>query len=471
MEVMKDDLSSFSMKTGDSVYVNQLLERYENRVTIDGAVFRPGEYAIKDKQTLLELIQSAEGLKDDALTGRVSIVRVNPDLSQENLSVNLAEIINKRASDIQLQREDLIVIPSIFDLTEKAVVRIQGAVNNPDFQDGVEFPFVRNMTIEDLVIKAGGLKESAALSKIEVVRRKRNVDPKSESSEISDVFEFTLNPQFTVARNESKFTLMPFDEVFVRNSPNYAEQSYVEIEGEIVYPGKYGIKRKDEKISDLVTRSGGLSPQAYIEGATLVRKVNLSDFELEQRRKNIREIDNGLSSEKQGQKLEIQEINETTMDAIGINLKKILENPGSTEDMILQEGDILRIPKRLETIRIQGEVLRPITVKFREGAKFEDYIAMAGGFTEMSLRKSSFVMYANGAVDRTRRVGGINLYPRIEPGSEIVVPTKTQKITPEQKIQRVQVIVTAVTATISTILTLITILRLNDIGNTNNGGQ
>ena len=462
--VEKADFAKFKIADGDSVVVNQLLERYENRVNIEGSVFRPGEYSITENKTLSDLIKSAEGLKEDALTGRISIERTNADLSIENISVNFAEVLNGRATDVQLQREDLITVKSIFDITELSVVRIQGAINNEDAEIGIEFPFVRNMTIEDLIVRSGGLKESAALARVEVVRRKRNVDPTTANAQVSDIFPLTVSSDFKLNSKDAKFVLMPFDEIFVRNSPNYQTQKFVEIEGEIIYPGRYGIKTKDEKISDLVSRSGGITPLAYTEGATLIRIVKLSEIEVEQRKKSLRDINQGINAK--GEDLNVAEVALEKPESIGIDLRKILDNPGSDADMFIQDGDILKIPKRLETVRIQGEVLYPITVKYHEGSGMDDYISSAGGFTNRSIRRKTFVLYANGSVQRTRKFLVFNIYPKIEPGSEIIIPSKGAPLTPVQSIQRLQAVVGTITGTITGLLSLWGIISVTRIGKT-----
>ena len=262
--------------------------------------------------------------------------------------------------------------------------------------------------------------ESAATSQIEVVRRKKDVNVQSTSAQIADVFIFNISRDLTLDANESHFILDPFDEIVVRNATNYQPQTFAKIEGEIVGPGVYGIKNKDEKLSDLLKRAGGLTAQAYVKGATLIRKVALSKQELEMRRKVMLEAANDI---KKG-KFETDNIEQEQPEAIGISLEKILDNPGGGDDIILQDGDIVRIPKRLETVRVQGELLFPTTVKYR-GGDFMEYISQAGGFTRASLRRKSYVIYPNGSVDRTRKFLFFNKYPKIQPGSEIIVPVRT----------------------------------------------
>lgn len=455
IDVMENNFNTFQVQSGDSVVIERVLERYENMVTVNGAVYRPGEYSLESNLTLAELIKSAEGLKGEALIGRISIIRTREDMIVENISVNYDDILKGKTADVVLKREDIITIPSIFDLTEPAFVRIQGAVNNPAAEDGIEMPFLRNMTIEDVLVQVGGLSESASLARVEVVRRKRNVDPTSADAQISDVYNFTISSDLKVDQAGTKFILYPFDEIFIRKSPNYVKQTFAEIQGEVIFPSTYGIKSKTEKISDLIQRSGGLTPQAYLEGATLVRQVQLSEIEITQRRRAITEITNSV---KGNQAVQVEDVDQTTVSSIGINLIKIMNNPGSEEDMVLQDGDIVRIPKRLETVRIQGEVLYPNTVKYLDEKSFINYISNAGGFTKKSLRSKSYILYANGSVDRTRRFLFVNMYPKVAPGSEIIVPQKTA--TTQQQIAQVQGLFATIAGTISTLVGILAIFQL-----------
>ncbi len=423
VDVMNTNYDSFTMTNGDSVFVNEVLERFSNLVSVEGAVYRPGEYSLNSNPTLKALIESSDGLMDDALMGRISIVRTNADLSTENLSVNYKDILTGNSPDLPLRREDRIIVPSIFDLTEVAFVRIQGAINNEDAEEGVELPYAKNLTLEDVIVRVGGLTEAASLSRIEIVRRKRNVDITKVNAQISDIIRLDVTPDLEVVSGKENITLQPFDEIFVRSSPNYEEQTYVKIEGEVFYPSTYGIASKDEKISDLIKRAGGLTLQAYSPGATLVRTVQLSELELEQKRKTLEALNTGGTDT---QVIEIDEVEETREEAIDIDLAAILKNPGAVGDLTLQDGDLIKVPKLLETIRIQGEVLYPTTVKFMKGSAFKNYISGAGGFTKRSMRRKSYVLYPNGSVDRTRKFLVFNIYPKIEPGSEIIVPQKVQ---------------------------------------------
>jgi protein involved in polysaccharide export with SLBB domain len=235
-------------------------------------------------------------------------------------------------------------------------------------------------------------------------------------------------------------------------------QTYANVEGEVIVPGAYPIRSKDQKISDLVSLSGGLTPQAYVEGATLIRRVQLSADELARRQKSVDDLAEAATSGKAV--VETETLSADKPESIGINLKKILAKPGSSEDILVQEGDILRIPKILETVRIQGEVLLPTTVKYRSGQNFQDYISQSGGFTSKSQRRKSFIVYANGSVDRTRKFMFFNIYPRVEPGSEVIIPKKTgTPLTPQQ-------ILSSTAGTISSLLSVIgLVIALSRVGN------
>jgi protein involved in polysaccharide export with SLBB domain len=453
LDIMEREFDTFSMQSGDSIVIERVLERFENMISVSGAIFRPGEYSLETSPTL---IKAAEGMKGEALTGRISISRTREDMVVENISANYDDIIKGKSADIALKREDLITVPSVFDLTEAAYVRIQGAINNPAGEEGIEMPFLRNMTIEDVLIKVGGLSEAASLARVEIVRRKRNVDPTATDAQISDTYSFNISNDLKVNQAGNQFLLYPFDEIFIRRSPNYLEQTFAKIEGEVIFPSTYGIKSKTEKISDLIERAGGLSPQAYVEGAILMRQIKLSAIEIAQHRKAVNEI---ASSVRENQSVEIEQVDETTISSIGIDLVRIMKNPGSNEDMVLQDGDIIRIPKRLETVRVQGEVLYPTTIKYLNMKGFRHYISNAGGFTKKSLKSKSYILYANGSVDRTRRFLFVNVYPKVAPGSEIIIPQKT--ITTQNQIAQVQGLFATVSATITTLIGIFTLLQIS----------
>ena len=469
LDIKSDEFNKTAIHSGDSLVIGKILDRFENLVSINGAVFRPGEYSLDNNKTLSSLIKSAEGLKEESLQGRINIIRTNEDLSIQNISVNLADINAGRVSDVVLKRLDEVFVPSIFELTETSFVKIQGAINNPLAVDGVQVPFVKNMTIQDLIVKVGGLTEAASLSKVEVVRRKRNVDPKQMDAQISEIIEFEIQPDLVIENKKETFYLLPFDEVFIRTSPNYEKQNFVTLKGEVIFPGKYGIKYKDEKISDLINRAGGLSPQSYIKGATLVRKTLLSDYEKNQRDEVLTNLNLNTKIKAATTKApeeteeilteEEEALDNQIVESVGIDLEKILKNPGSAEDLILQDGDVVNIPKRLQTIRIEGEVLYPTTVKYMPGLNFLDYISRSGGFTKKSARGRAFIIYPNGSVDRTRKFLFVRIHPKVEPGSEIVIPGKTENTAAQ--IAQMTGIITSMSLTITTVVSILAIFKLN----------
>ena len=443
LDVTAPEFKTFVMQDGDVASVERLLDRFENQVTVEGAIYRPGQYSLDNNKTLKQLLNNAEGLKGDAFTGRITINRTREDLAMENLTVNLANILAGTEADILLQREDQVIIPSRFDFVQPANISVQGEVNSPD----TEMPYMANMTLNDALVRTGGLKESAAASMVEVIRRKKDADPRSPSAQIAETFLFNVNRDLSLNSDANKdFILEPFDQIIVRRSPNYAVQTYAVVAGEVIIPGSYPIRSKDQKVSDLVKQAGGLSPQAYIEGATLVRPVKLSADEIRRKQRAIQEVGDNVSKTV----VETEVISPNVAEAIGINLKKILAKPGSSEDILLQEGDTLRIPKLLETVRIQGEVQLPNTVKYRSGQTFQDYISQTGGFTTKSQRRRAFIVYANGSMDRTRKFMFFNVYPRVEPGSEIVIPKRTAvPLTPQQ-------VLTSTVGLVGSLLTLVT---------------
>jgi protein involved in polysaccharide export with SLBB domain len=468
IDIKNLDFKSSPVYSGDSIVVEKILDRFENLISIQGAIYRPGEYSLDSNPTLLTLINSAEGLREESLQGRVNIIRTNDDLSISNVTVNLLDIKAGKSVDQPLKRMDRIIIPSIFDLTETSFVKIQGAINNPDALIGVEVPYIKEMTIQDLIVKVGGLTEAASLSKIEIVRRKRNVDAKQIDAQISDIIEFEIRPDLSFDSKSESVKLLPYDEVFVRTSPNYEKQNFASTKGEVIYPGIYGIKYKDEKISDLISRAGGLSPQAYIKGATLVRKTLISDFQKTQREEVLNNLNINVKVKTVTEDLENEEpelteegevIDNIITESVGIDLEKILKNPGSVEDLILQDGDEINIPKKLQTVRIEGEILYPTTVKYHPELKFIDYVSKSGGFTKKSARGKAFVIYPNGSVDRTRKFIFLKIHPKVEPGSEIIIPGKTENT--QAQIAQFGGLVATLSATLTTIITIFGFLKLN----------
>lgn len=461
-DIGADFFATFSPKDGDRYMVGEILNRYENRVLVKGAVYRPGEFALTEGFTVKDLIERAGGLQADAFTNRATIYRTGVNLRQEIISLDLESIMNGKVPDVPLQREDVLEIPSIYDITEEYYVNISGEVNSTG-----TFPYARNMTVGDLILRSNGLKESASNSFIEISRRVRSGD-----GSIAETIILDIEPNLSVSPEDQKVVLQPFDHVFIRKSPGFQREKIVQIEGEVIYPGDFVLRKTDEKISDLLKRAGGLNKYAYPEGATLIRRTeNFQEVKEEERKIRIlqaiinrmtKEISTG-SSESQRAQLErlkdridvlkdeqrkrkervklsedfltedritgIADVEQAVknMELVGIELNKILEKPGSKFDLILQEGDILRIPKELQTVRMRGEVLYPTTARFDDHSNFKDYISGSGGFTEQSRKGKSYVIYANGEVKKTKSFLGIKFYPEIKPGAEIIVPKKPER--------------------------------------------
>ncbi|WP_221390644.1 SLBB domain-containing protein [Dyadobacter sp. NIV53] len=444
-DVQESEFKTFEMATGDVVNVETVLDRIENIVTITGAVMRPGNFSLDSSPSLKKLIENAQGLREDAFVGRINVLRTRQDLTIESIPLNYTDVINNVVPDLVLTRLDQVVIPSKFEMAETAYISVEGEVNNTKIGENEgKFPFTSNMTLEDVLLQAGGLKESAYSTEVEVVRRKRNSIAGAANAQISEIYKFNVNRDLSLNNKETNFVLLPFDQVIVRKSPNYVEQQSVFVEGEVLVTGPYSIINKNDKISDIIKRSGGLTELAYPEGATLLRRTIVNSLQTpvdylaeEAAETNIKRgtITNDLPNVKE--------------ESIGIKLKNILKSPGSFEDLIVQEGDIIRIPKRLETVQVIGSVLYPTTVKYGKGMAFSDYISQSGGFTTQSLRKSSYIKYPNGNVDRTRRFLFFNVYPKVEPGSEIYVPQRAAPaLSPQQAI-------TTTTGVLSSIMTLI----------------
>lgn len=422
-DVVENDYSSHIPLRGDKYIVDRILNRYENRVIIQGAVFRPGTFELENGLTVSQLIQKAAGLKEDAFTGRGSITRLKPDNTTEQRSFDVLGVMNKTVADIPLQREDVVQISSIFDLRDRYIVNIKGEIRNPG-----QFAYAENMTVQDLIIKAGGFTEGASAKRIEVARRISDSDPNEKNSLVAQVF--TVNVDAQLKAGDAGFILKPYDIVSIYPLPGYEPQKNVRIEGEVLYPGDFTIQKKNEKISDVIMRAGGLTASADVEGGTLKR----SNFAILGVDKN--KIDTaGITKERESRLKRLKEnYKDSTSnniqprnDYVGIDLKTILKKPGSDIDLILEDGDTIRIPKQQQIVRVNGEVLYPSAVVFERGKSFSSYVSNAGGFSPRALKRGAYVVYPNGTVKATHKFLFFNGHPVVKPGSEIFVPLKPEK--------------------------------------------
>jgi protein involved in polysaccharide export with SLBB domain len=404
------DADTLFLTNGDQILVDSVLNKFENRVEIKGAVYRPGYFSIDGKLTLKELIQKADGIRGDAFKNRISIYRTKEDYTVEVVSVDLNKLLSNSA-DIDLIKDDLVVIPSIFDLKEEYFIKISGDIKKPG-----DYLYTTNSTIEDVILQAGGLLESASLAKVEVARRIKNSSAINSTDEIAQVFQFAISEDLKLSDGAKKFTLEPYDNIFIRRSPGYEEQQIITLDGEFLFPGRYAVIHKNDRISDLITRSGGLTPEAFPRGAKLQRIVSNKYTE-------HRAILDTLKFKNKIDSIDFR-MQFDSIVTVGINLEKIIAHPKSKFDILLQNGDKIIVPKEMQTVHLLGEVLAPVLVRYEKGKSFKSYISKGGGFTSEALKRKSYVVYPNGMIDRTRKILIFNSYPKVEPGSELIVPKK-----------------------------------------------
>ena len=419
----EDQLAKSIPKRGDTYIISKILNRFSNRISIAGAVYRPGDFELTAGMTLLGLLKQADGAREDAFTSRGTIHRLNADLSPALLSFDLEKMLLGQAPDLVLQREDRVTIFSRFDLKEGYYVRIGGEVSSPG-----TFLYERGVTISDLILMAGGLKESALLNRIEVSRRVKGDD--SVTPKMALIFQQDVTADLRDSGGVAAFALQPFDQVSIRPAPGYFAQRNVVVEGELRYVGQYTLQDKKERISDLIKRAGGLTPQAYLEGAVLTRSRNFTPTEQNNTRQGLnnlvkQNLQNGTAPALV--QSQYREAVARNSDNVGIDLPRIMETPGSDEDLFLHDGDTLRVPRQLQTVRVNGEVLYPTLVRYDDGYSFKDYITGAGGFNERSLKRRAYVVNANGSARGTRSFLFFRNYPRITPGAEIYVPIKRER--------------------------------------------
>ena len=459
VDINSDQFEFFKPVSGDKYKVDQIIEKYNNRVIVSGAVYRPGTFSVYDGMSIKDLIEKAGGLKSDVYYEKAYVTRTNKDYSTTTITLDLQNEMNKPS--FLLKEEDILNILSLNDLSEDNYVEIMGEINNP----GV-FPYSENLSVSDLILLAGGFKENASSSRIEINRR-LSVN-KLNDNNITEILTFDLNKNI----NKSLLTIKPFDQVIIRKNPNFYVQQYARVEGEVMYPGKYAISSKNERISDLINRSGGFKNMAYLKGATLIRLTEFAEIksDLTKKIKNLNDLKSKVSSKKgtltESEVLLIQRIDEdlknlesqkndsknlgsyakteriseiikknsvqgdipiSKSEAIGIDLEAIIKSPKSKSDLLLKEGDVIVVPKKLETVRLRGELLYPTTVRFIPNKSLKYYINSSGGFDNKAKRSDTYIVYANGDVARTKKFLFFNIYPKAEPGSEVIVPKKPLK--------------------------------------------
>lgn len=402
------DYSVFKLMDGDVVSIGAMLERFENKLEIKGAIYRPGIYQFSGQlNTVKQLVEKAEGVMGDAFLTRAVLHREREDLTKEVIQVDLKNILNGSKPDIALQRNDELYIPSIHDLQDIGTISVFGEVARPG-----TFPYAENTTLEDIIIQAGGLRESASTVRIDISRRIKDSKGTTTSDKIGEMYTFSLKDGFVID-GEPGFQIKPYDQIFVRKSPIYQEQINVEVSGEVLYAGTYALTQKSERVSDLVKKAGGITPYAYVRGAKISRRIN---DEERRRMDTVLEMARNVDEE---DSINVSKLELGDIYYVGIDLEAALRNPGSDADIVLREGDQLIVPEYNNTVRISGDVMYPNTVSYVEGKNLKYYIEQAGDYGETAKKKRAYIVYMNGQVKKAKKFNS-----HIEPGCEIIVPTK-----------------------------------------------
>lgn len=431
--VDQSKFDEFLPQNGDAYEIGKILERYENVITVQGAVYRPGLYALEaGSTTVKELIAKAEGLREDAFLNRGLLQRKNERLESEILSFELGALMRGEIADIPLRRQDVLIVRSVAELREARTVTIQGAVNQ-----GGTFPYAQGMTVADLIFLAGGYAEGATPQRVEVARRAARDSAGLGTDADSRIFTFDLGPDLSLRPDDRGFTLQPYDLAFVRKAPQYENQKTVAIGGEILYPGRYAILNNTERITDLIRRAGGPKAGADLSGARLLRQIVKQESEsvrllekldrdaspdrlVPETGRNANDRRDTLRSTALTQIVEQQQL-------VGLDMSAIVQNPALPANILLQEGDSIYLPQRAETVRIVGEVLNPSIVNYDPDYNFTDYISRAGGYTDDARKNKAFVAYPNGRLKRTEHFLVFNARPDIKPGTTITVPARPER--------------------------------------------
>lgn len=448
------DMSSFQVSDEDSVSVDSILDRYSNMVEIKGAVFRPGMYQVGGEiNSVRSLLEHADGLREEAFTARAVMHRMKKDRTLEVVPVDVEGILDGKVADVPLKPNDVLFIPTKQEMMEEQTITIHGEVNYPGI-----YKYASNETLEDFVLQAGGLKNSASTVKVDVARRVMNPKALTNDSISAYTYSFALKDGFVIDGTPG-FHLMPFDEVYVRKSPGFSKQQNVIVDGEVMFSGTYTLQRKNTRLSDVIKAAGGINDRGYAAGATLVRKINESERKrLEAARKMALEQYEQVAAEeaaKTGKSVDItnsERIKKFQIEdtySVGIELDKAIANPGSDADIVLREGDRIVVPQYTGTVKINGEVMYPNTVGFVKGKKASYYIDQAGGFNNKAKRGQTYIIYMNGMVAKVSH----NAKPM--PGCEIVVPAKA---TTKMSIAETMTIGTSVASIATMIATLANIL-------------
>ncbi|MBQ3212027.1 MAG: SLBB domain-containing protein [Alistipes sp.] len=409
--VEQKDFDKFVVEDGDVVSVAGSIDRYENRVEIRGAVYREGFYAIDEQtRTLKQLIERADGLREDAFKSRAVLYREKPDWTMEALSIDLEGLMAGRVKDIALRANDMLLIASVSDMQEDYTVTVFGSVSRPD-----TYPYAENMTVEDLLVAAGGLLESASTANVTVTRRMKDSKSMAISEQLFETFTINLNDDLKV--DGEGFVLQPFDQVFVRRSPVYITQSSVRIDGEVAFAGNYPLSHRNMRISEVVAAAGGANPGAFIEGAYLLRRMTSEE---QQQARALREMIESQAGGNNRDSLSMASVDLSNVYTVGIDLENALANPGSDADIVLRDGDVISIPEYNGTVKVMGAVMYPNSVTFQPGKSLKYYAKAAGGFDNNARKNRAFVIYMNGMV-------ASGMSAEIRPGCIVIIPSKAYR--------------------------------------------
>jgi protein involved in polysaccharide export with SLBB domain len=409
-DVVADDFDKVVLQNGDSLVAGLIADRFENRVSVEGAVYRPGNYELNDGGLLSDLLKRAEGVKEEAFLERGVITRKKKDMSMETISFSVKDVLAGRA-DVKLHQEDRVQISSIFEMREARTVEVFGEV-----QYQGTYAFSEHMLLKDLIFQAGGFKEKADVGGIEVARRLSYDEASQLGSLLLHTYQFSVDRDLKLADEDANFELMPFDHVYIRQAPGFRPQGTVMLEGEVKYAGVYGITRKQERLSEVIKRAGWVTPEAYVRGASLRRKVELSEAEYEAR----------VELAKRDTTLNEEDVKKIDYTVVGIQLDEILQQPGGDKDIFVEDGDQILIPSRMQTVKVSGAVLSPVALTCRKGLRLKNYINQSGGFADDAKKSKTYVLYSNGTTSATKGVLFWRKYPKIEPGCEIIVPAKPE---------------------------------------------
>ena len=400
----KGEFASYRLKDGDVLTVGTILDRYANRVEIKGSVYRPGMFAIgKDLNTVRDLIKKADGLTEDAYSDRALLYREGPDLQLEVIALDIKGMLDGTAPDINLKRNDMLVISSIHELEERGAITISGQVARPG-----TYPYADNTTLEDLIFQAGGLLQGASTARVDIARRIIDPESTTPTEQLSQLFSVSIENGLAIGDGQG-FILRPYDRVEVRRSPGYGAQSTVSVNGEVLFEGEFVLEKRNERISEIVRRAGGIIDGAYIKGASLARRLSESEFVA---RKEAIRLAMMNSQTGMGDSIALSKIDVSPTYNVGIDLQKALDNPGSSYDIVLQPGDQLFIPQEQSVVKISGDVMFPNAVVYVPGKKLKYYIDQAGGYGQRAKKGKAFIVYLNGTVAKAKRTLSLSLAAR-----------------------------------------------------------